>query len=222
MAGDAVRLCAVPARELPARSEVPLRPHRAQARSPLTTSLHPSACSSFLPSTTRTLHDRSPPVPLPPRHGAGHARTEPAVQPGAGAGRRRQHLAGCDRSCRPGRAARRHSRGPGQPAAAAGGHQRHRPPAAGHPRCEPQWGGWCVEPAFDARPGRRPVAHPGRWHGPDRLLPEPHESGALLHRSHTTGFAQGVRRHLAGERRRRQHRRQHPGRDARARICATG
>ena len=60
----------------------------------------------------------------------------------------------------------------------------------------------------------------GRWHGSDRLLPQPHESAAVLYRPDQCRHAQGLLRDHAGQRRRRQHRRHDHRRDARAPVFA--
>ena len=66
------------------------------------------------------------------------------------------------------------------------------------------------------------AAHQGRRHGPDRLLPEPHEPGAVLHRPDQRRQRQGLCRHHAGERRRRQHRRHDRRRDAAPEVRRAG
>jgi hypothetical protein len=84
-----------------------------------------------------------------------------------------------------------------------------RQPAIRYSRRESVWRRWRVQPACHPRPGGRPPAHQGRWHGPDCVLPQPHEPGAVVSGPDQRRRTQGLRRHFAGECGRRQHWRNH-------------
>ena len=77
------------------------------------------------------------------------------------------------------------------------------------------------QPAVDSRSGRRSHPH-RRRHGPDRGLSQPHEPGAVLPRPSNVGLLEVLSGHLAGERRRRQHRRHHRGREQRPVFAEPG
>ena len=102
------------------------------------------------------------------------------------------------------------------------GDQRRRLAAGGPARPLDQCRRRRLRPALDPRPRRRPPAHPPRWRRHHRLLPQPHEPGAVLRGAVGCRPHRGVPGHHPGLAGRRLDRRQHRRRAQPAQLRGCG